>query len=112
MFPFVHRSNDEREGEELLLFGAQERLRLEEGNHALEKSVPLANHEDQRGVAWTTMVLLDAPTTKPVLQQIEDLPTLRTLADVELGDQLPADPHSRVPKNGDVKTSLSVNEAG
>ena len=51
MFAGLHRSNDRGKHDELLLLGAQERLRLEEGNHALEEIMPSSDQEVQRGVA-------------------------------------------------------------
>jgi hypothetical protein len=36
MLASVHRVNDGRERDELSMFGAQERLCLEEGNHAIK----------------------------------------------------------------------------
>jgi hypothetical protein len=58
------------------------------------------------------MVLLDPSATEPALEQVEDLPTLRALADVELRDQLPTGTGPFVATDGDVKASLSIDEAG
>ena len=57
------------------------------------------------------MVLLDPTTAEPWLEQVEDLPSLGTLTDVELGNQLPTGTGPFVPTDGDVKTSFSVDEA-
>jgi len=58
------------------------------------------------------MVLLDPTAAEPSLDQVEDLSSLRTLADVELGNQLPTGTGPFVPTDGDVKASFSVDEAG
>jgi hypothetical protein len=58
------------------------------------------------------VVLLNPTTAEPSLEQVEDLPTLRALTDVKLGDQLPSGTGPVVSTDGDVKASLSVDEAG
>jgi hypothetical protein len=112
VFASLHRMNDGRERYELGVLGAQERLRFEEGNHVIEEIAPTADHKNQRGVAWTTVVLPDPTTAEPLLEQVEDLPTLRTLADMKVRDQLPTGTGPVVSTYGDVKTSLSVDETG
>ena len=52
-----HRSHDGRKGDELLLLGAQERIRLEEWDDLPKQIESPSNNEDQRGVARHTMVL-------------------------------------------------------
>ncbi len=46
-----HRSHDGREGDELLLLGAQERIRFEEWDDPLLQVESPSDDEDQRGVA-------------------------------------------------------------
>ena len=98
-----HRSHDGRKGDELLLLGAQERIRLEEWDDLPKQIESPSNNEDQRGVARHTMVLPDPTAAKPSLKQVEDLPSLGVLADVELGHELESSFRARAPTDGDVK---------
>ena len=58
------------------------------------------------------MVLPDPTTAEPSLEQVEDLPSLGVLADVELGHQLESSSGARAPTDGDVERPFSVDESG
>ena len=58
------------------------------------------------------MVLSDPTAAKPLLDQVEDLPSLWILADMELGHQLEASLGARAPTDGDVERPFSVDETG
>src|SRR5438874_6341203 len=47
---------------------------------------------------------------RSLLEQVEDLPSLRTLADVELRHELEASPGARAPADGDVERPFSVED--
>jgi len=49
--PCSHRLHNDCEGDELLLLGAQERIRFEEWDDLLKQIDSPPDHEDQRGVA-------------------------------------------------------------
>jgi hypothetical protein len=106
-----HRSHDQRERFEVLLLAAEEGLRFEERNDLRQKIVPVANHEHQRGVARSAVVLAYPSAAEPPSDQVEDLTSFRILADVELGHELPSGSRAGVPLNGDVKRTFSVYEA-
>jgi hypothetical protein len=84
---------------------------IEEGEDPVHEVAPVAHHQDQRGVARTAMVLPDVSTAEPVAKEIEDLASLRVLADMELRHELETSPSARVPLDCYVKRSLTVNEA-
>ena len=51
VFTAFHRSDNAGEDDELLLFRAQERLRLEEGDDLVKQVIPVPDDEHQAGVA-------------------------------------------------------------
>ncbi len=99
----THRSDDAGEREELLLFGAEERMRLEEGDHALQEVGPVSDHEHQTGVRGVPVVLLDPSAAEAQLDQVEDLTAFSALPDVELGHELPTGSRAWVPLDGYMK---------
>ena len=106
----LHRSNDEGEGLELLLFRAQKVVRLEERDDLGQKVGSSPNHVYQRRVGGAGVIAPDPAAAESRCDQVEDLATLRVLADVELRDELPADSRRCVPLNGDVEGSFPVDE--
>ena len=57
------------------------------------------------------MVLTDPSAAKPSLKEVEDLSSLRVLADVELRHELPTSSGARVPLECDVKRAFAIDEA-
>ena len=80
-----HRPHDPGEGYEVLLLRAHERLRFEEGNDSCQEVIPVPDYVHQRGVACAGVICTNPPTAEPMSDQVEDLASLRSLADVELG---------------------------
>jgi hypothetical protein len=111
MFATGHRSNDGGERDELLLLCAQKRMSFEERNHLRQEVIPIAHDVHQRGVRRATMVRLYPSAAEPVANQVKDLTALRVLTDVEFRDELPTGPRCRIPLNGDVKRTFSVDVA-
>jgi hypothetical protein len=107
----VHRANDRGELQKVQVFGAQERCCLEEGNDPLKQVDTLPNNQHQRGVSRSAVVLHDASASKSVLQQIENLPPLTVLADVELRYELPSNSRTWVPLDGYVEGTFSIDKA-
>ena len=58
------------------------------------------------------MVLLDPSTAQAPVDQVEDLPALAVLTDMELRHQLPTGLGARVPLDGDVERAFSVDVTG
>ncbi len=111
MLAIRHRPNDTGEDDELLVLRTQERLRFEEGDHLLEKVIPLSDNEHQRGVRRASVVLTNPSAAQSLSDQVEDLTALRRLADVELGHELETNSGARIPLDGYVERSFSVHEA-
>jgi hypothetical protein len=111
MFAPRQRLHDGGEGHELLLLCAQERMSFEERNDPGKKIIPVADDVHQGGVGRSAVVRLYPSTAKPTLDQVENLTTLGVLTDVELRNELPTGSRRRVPLNGDVKRTFSVDVA-
>jgi hypothetical protein len=112
MLSRVHRPYDLGKHPEVQLFGAQERLRLEEGNDLLKQVAPFADHEYERRVRRSAVILDNPSTAKSLPEQIEHLSALGVLADMKLWYELEPKSRRRVSLDGDVKTAFSVDEAG
>src|SRR5438128_1024683 len=106
-----HRVNDGAKREVLGLLCTQEGLAVEEGDDSLHEVVPVTHHQHQGGVARTAVVLPDATAAEPLLEEIQDLPPLRVLADVELRHELPTNSCARVPLHCYVKRAFAIDEA-
>ena len=106
-----HRPNDPSEHEEVLLLRAQEGLRLEERDD-LPKEILTSPHDvDKCPVARPAMILSYPSAADPFADQVEDLTPLRALTDMELRHELPTGPRARVPLDGHVEGSFSVDVA-
>jgi hypothetical protein len=107
-----HRDDDGPEREVVTLLGAQERLSIEEWDHPMHEIVTSSDDVDECAVGRPAMVLSDVAAAEPSAQEIEDLRALAVLADVELRDELPTGSRTRVPLQGHMERSFSVDKAG
>ena len=111
VLPHCHRSHDTSEDEKVFVLGAQKRLRFEEGDDPFEQVITTADDEHQAGVLRAAVVLTDPSAAEPPGDQVEDLTTLRRLADMELRHELPTGSRTRVPLDGYVERPFSIHEA-
>jgi hypothetical protein len=112
VFSTCHRSHDDGKRLELLSFGTQKGLCLEEGDDLRQQIIPFADHVHQRGVRGSAVVLTYPSAVEAFEHQVEDLTTLGVLTAAKLGDQLPSDSGTRIPIDGDVERTFSVDIAG
>ena len=76
----------------------------------VQKIVAVPHHVDERLVPTTgSGVGPDPAAAESGPQELEDRSSLGVLADVELGDELPAEPCGRVPLDRDVEASFPVD---
>ena len=59
----------------------------------------------------TAMSASKPSATQPLSDQVEDLTTLRRLADMELGHELETNSCARIPLDGNVERPFSIHEA-
>jgi hypothetical protein len=105
-----HRRNDAGKGEEVTLFRAHERLRLEEWDDPRQEVFPTANYQHQRGVRARSMVLTNLTTAEATGDEVEDLAPFAVLAHSELRYQFPTGPGACVPTDRYVKRTFSIDE--
>jgi hypothetical protein len=111
VLPGSHRPNDVGESVEVPLLAAQKGIRLEERDYLTQEIGSIANDEHESRVLRSAMVLLDPSAAQPVLDEVEDLTPLRVLADMELRHELPTNPRARIPLDGNVEGSFSIDVA-
>jgi len=105
-----HRVNDGSEGEKRLLLGAQEGLAFEERDDTFQKVGPPPDHEHETRVLGPAVVLPDRSATESRAEEVEDLPTLGILADVELRYELPTGSRTRVPLDRHMERAFTIDE--
>ena len=102
-----HLSNDGGEFLELHLLGRENRVALEERNHALEQVVAIAHDEDECSITFA--VRSDVAATKSPTDQLQHLSPVTVLADMKLRNQLKPDATGRVALHRDREASFSVD---
>ena len=107
-----HRSHDVSEGKEVTPLAAQQRLRLEEGDHPVQEILPSTDDVDQCPVRRPAMILADAATPEPSHDEIQDLAAFGILAHMELRNELPTGSRTRIPLKRNVERPFAVNIAG
>jgi hypothetical protein len=110
MLPVLHRRHDDSEGFELEALLAEDGVGSKERDDLRQKIVAVPYHVDERSVPTSSLgVGPDPAAAESGSQELEDRGSLRVLADVELGDELPAEPCGRVPLDRDVEASFPVD---
>ena len=110
MLTVRHRSNDLREGGELHLLWTEQRLSFKEGDDSQQQVLPPSNHEHQRGVRTSPVILLYPSAVQALPKEIEHHTALNTLTDLKLGHDLDTQFRARVPLDGYMKTAFSIDE--
>ena len=104
MLPVLHRRHDDGEGLELEALLAEDGVGSKERDDLRQKIVAVPYHVDERPVPTTGPgVGPDPAAAESGSQELEDRSSLGVLADMELGDELPAEPCGRVPLDRDVE---------
>ena len=110
MLPVLHRRHNHGEGLELEALLAEDGVGSKERDDLRQKIVAVPYHVDERPVPTSSPgVGPDSAAAEPGSQELEDRGSLRVLADMELGDELPAEPCGRVPLDRDVEASFPVD---
>ena len=110
MLPVLHRRDDHGEGLELEALLAEDGVGSKERDDLRQKIVAVPYHVDERPVPTTGPgVGPDPAAAESGSQELEDRSSLGVLADMELGDELLAEPCGRVPLDRDGEASFPVD---
>ena len=110
MLPVLHRRHDDGESLELEALLAEDGVGSKERDDLRQKIVAVPYHIDKRPVSTTSPgVGPDPAAAESGSQELENRSSLGVLADMELGDELPAEPCGRVPLDRDVEASFPVD---
>ena len=105
----LHSSDDISELQEVHVLTADQGLTFEEWDYLVDEVVPVTNHEHETSISSSSVILTDPSAVHPMRYEVEDLPALRVLADMELGYELPSQPCRRIALDRDVKRTFSVD---
>src|SRR5580658_7008627 len=110
MFTGIHARHYVGKGDELLLFAANQRILLEEGNNFPEQIITAAHGQHVGVVARAFVILPDHPAIKSLSNEVENLDPRHILTNSELRNELKTDSRTGIPLDGYVKATFSINK--